>query len=76
MIEVLEFLARQTRPDIATAVEILSQYSNRPTIIVIQAAKNVFGYLKKYNTIKTHHHSTTFLWSKASFCELDFAADM
>lgn len=46
MIEVLSFLARRSKPDIRTAVEKLSQFSNSPTRFVHPNMKLVFGYLE------------------------------
>lgn len=46
-IDVLNFLARQSRPDIATSVEILSQFSVKPTKFVINEFKRVLGRLKR-----------------------------
>ena len=46
MIGSLLFLANRTRPDIATAVGILSQYTARPTKYLLNALNRVFGYLR------------------------------
>lgn len=46
MTEVLNFLARQTRPDIGSAIEISSQFSTKPTNFVLHAVNHIFEYLK------------------------------
>ncbi len=43
----LLFLSTRTRPDICTAVGILSQYVDRPTPFLLHSAKRVLRYLKK-----------------------------
>jgi hypothetical protein len=45
MIGSLLFLANRTRPDVATAVGILSQYVSCPTAFLIKAVKRVLRYL-------------------------------
>lgn len=56
MIGVLNILARRTRPDTATSVGILSQFSTRPTRFHINAAKRIFGYLKVLMITNYPHH--------------------
>lgn len=46
MIGCLQFLCHRTRPDISTAVGILSQFSSKPTASTVRCVKRIFGYLK------------------------------
>ncbi len=46
MLAALLFLSNRTRPDISTAVAILSQFVSRPTQFLVKSVKRVFGYLK------------------------------
>lgn len=46
MIECLQFLCHRSAPDISTAVDIMSQYSTKPTSFLTKSLKRVFGYLK------------------------------
>lgn len=44
MISSLQFLARQTRPDIPLAVNIPVRYSAKPMLYLMKCMKKVFGY--------------------------------
>ena len=46
MIGALIYLSSRTRPDISTAVGILSRYQAKPTKFLMNQLKRVFGYLK------------------------------
>lgn len=75
MIGALLFLARRTRPDISTAVGILSQFSNQPTVFIMHCVKRVFGYLKGTAnlgirlTFKSHSTGVKF------YADSDYAGD-
>jgi len=61
MIGTLQFLANRTRPDIATAYSILSQYNAKPNAFLLKCIKRVYGYLKRtaeYKLVyKAQHHT-------------------
>ena len=46
MIGCLTWLSTSTRPDIATATNLLAQFTSRPTHQHINAGKHIFRYLK------------------------------
>ena len=52
MIGSLMYLMIGTRPDIATAVSIISQFTSNPTILHHQAAKHILWYLKGMINLK------------------------
>ena len=76
LIGTLQFIALRTRPDIATAVGILSQYSSKPTNFLLRCAKNVFAYLKG-----TLDHCLEFSRNQKEslnlefYCDSDYAGD-
>ena len=55
----LQWLATSTRPDIATATNLLSQYNHKATKQHIDAAKRIIRYLKGTKTLGIAFHSTS-----------------
>lgn len=73
MIGTIKFLASGTRPDIATAVGMLSQYTAQPNPFIFKSVRRLFGYLKStknYGLI--HKESTTATVQLKFYCDSDF----
>ena len=81
LIGALQFLVHRTRPDIATAVGILSQYTSRPSAFLLKAVKRVFAYLKATSKFGLLHVSDTKPLSKSQIkieflCDSDHAGEL
>ena len=76
MIGTLQFLASRTRPDISTAVGILSQFTNKPNEFLLKCVKRVFGYLKATIDYGLFHKKSKDDELKLEFyCDSDFGGD-
>lgn len=76
MIGTLQFLANRTRPDISTAVAILSQYVHSPNAFLIKSVKRIFGYLKQtIDYCLVHEIKTDGNVELMYYCDSDFAGD-
>lgn len=76
MIGSLQYLVTRTRPDIATAVGILSQYSSKPNAFLLRCAKRVFAYLKATKSFGLVYNRTKPGDMRLQFhCDSDFAGN-
>ena len=75
MVGTLQFLANRTRPDIATAVAILSEFSAVRNTFLLNAVKRVFAYLSgtKYYGLKYRSNSQHI--DLKFYCDSDYAGD-
>ena len=72
MIGSLLYLSTRSRPDISTAVGILSRYQATPTKFLMCQLKRVFGYLKGTAEFGIHF-SKTVLFKTVFYSDSDFA---
>lgn len=74
MIGSLQYLVTRTRPDIATAVSILSQDTNRPNAFLFKCVKRVYAYLKGTKSFRLVYKRSK--WDEIDikfYCDSDFA---
>lgn len=71
----LIFLTWRTRPDISTSVRTLPQFSNQPTMFLMNCVKLVFGRLKETTNFKIELESKADCTGFVFYANSDFAGD-
>lgn len=76
MIGTLQFLANRTRPDVATAYSVLSQYNAKPNAFLLKCIKRVYGYLKGTDEYKlVYKAKQSQVLNFEFYSDSDFAGD-
>ena len=72
----LQYLVTCTRPDLATSVSILAQYTNGPTVAHWEAVVRIFGYLKGTRALGISYHSGSSTNDVTAYADSSWASDV
>ena len=72
----LQYLVTCTRPDLATSVSILAQYTNGPTVAHWEAVLRIFGYLKGTRALGISYHSGSSTNGVTAYADSSWASDV